>query len=64
MITWYNPTGRADLHFPGEENIANWKSKQVTDKVLRDTTRLAWDISPALAVFLPVRYRIKDLIDL
>ncbi|BET02066.1 Phosphatidylinositol 4-kinase [Nesidiocoris tenuis] len=60
MITWFNPTARAELHFPGEEHIVNWKSKPVSEKVLRDTTRLAWDLSPALAVYLPVRLKSSE----
>lgn len=62
LITWFNPTGRTELHFPGEDNIATWKSKPVSEKVLRDVTRLAWDLSPVLAVFLPTRLVLSLLI--
>lgn len=55
LLTWHNPSSRPDLHFPGEDIIAAWKSKTVSERTLRDTARLAWDISPALAVFLPER---------
>lgn len=55
LITWYNPTSRSELHFAGEEMIAQWKSKPVSEKLLRDVTRLAWDLSPVLAVYLPTR---------
>ncbi|XP_073997967.1 phosphatidylinositol 4-kinase III alpha isoform X1 [Rhodnius prolixus] len=60
LITWFNPTGRTELHFPGEDNIATWKSKPVSEKVLRDVTRLAWDLSPVLAVFLPTRLKASE----
>ncbi|XP_024081194.1 phosphatidylinositol 4-kinase alpha isoform X2 [Cimex lectularius] len=60
LITWCNPTGKAELFFPGEENIANWKSKPVLDRGLRDITRLAWDLSPVLAVFLPTRLKSSE----
>ena len=55
LITWHNPLGHTDLQVPGEDNIAAWRAKTVTERVWRDYARLAWDISPALAVFLPMR---------
>lgn len=42
--------------------VASWKSKNVPDKSLRENTRLAWEISPALCVFLPVRLKNTDCI--
>lgn len=45
---------------PGEDTLAAWRSKNITDKQWQDYTRLAWDISPVLAVFLPERYVIKN----
>ncbi|CAH1390658.1 unnamed protein product [Nezara viridula] len=60
LITWYNPMGRSELHFPGEEMISNWKSKPVNEKALRDITRLAWELSPVLAVYLPTRLKSSD----
>lgn len=42
--------------------VASWKSKTVPDKSLRENTRLAWEISPALCVFLPVRLKNADCI--
>lgn len=47
--------GRTELQVPGEDNIAAWRAKTVTERGLRDNARLAWDISPVLAVFLPMR---------
>lgn len=55
LNVWHNPTGKAELLIPGEENIAAWRGKPITDKQWQDFTRLAWDISPVLAVYLPCR---------
>ena len=55
LVTWYNPLSRSDLLIPGEEDIATWRSHNVTEKQYRDLARLAWEISPELAVFLPDR---------
>lgn len=58
---WRNPGGRQDMTLPGESSIAEWRAKTMNDR-WRDCTRLAWDISPALAVFLPVRLKNSDTI--
>lgn len=55
LLTWYNPMGRPDRQVPGEETIAAWRSKTVTERTWREYARLAWDLSPSLAVFLPLR---------
>lgn len=47
---------------PGEEHIASWRSKTITDKQWHDYTRLAWDISPELAVYLPCRFKTNEAI--
>lgn len=62
LIVWHNPGSRTELHVPGEDTIAAWRSKTVVDKTWRDYTRLAWEISPPLAVFLPVRLKNSDTI--
>ncbi|CAH0558143.1 unnamed protein product [Brassicogethes aeneus] len=62
LIVWHNPTGRPELQIPGEENIASWRAKPITDKHWHDYTRLAWDISPVLAVYLPTRFRTNEAI--
>lgn len=62
LLIWHNPTSRAELHFQGEDTIAAWKAKTVSERTLRDIARLAWDISPTLAVFLPVRLKNADSI--
>lgn len=62
MIVWHNPGSRPELQVPGEDNIAAWRAKTITDKQWQDYTRLAWDISPSLAVYLPVRLKNSDAI--
>lgn len=62
LSTWQNPAGLTELNVPGEEMVASWKSKNVPDKSLRENTRLAWEISPALCVFLPERLKNVDCI--
>ncbi|XP_067015107.2 phosphatidylinositol 4-kinase alpha [Anabrus simplex] len=57
LLIWHNPMGRPELAVPGEDNIAAWRSKTTTEKIWRDNARLAWDISPALAVYLPLRLK-------
>lgn len=60
LLTWHNPSSRPDLIVANEENIAAWRNKTMTEKVWRDTARLAWDISPTLAVFLPRRFKNEE----
>nr|CAD7405817.1 unnamed protein product [Timema poppensis] len=62
LVIWHNPMVRIELQVPGEDNIAAWRVKTVTERVWRDHARLAWEISPALAVFLPARLRNSDSI--
>ncbi|KAJ8972794.1 hypothetical protein NQ314_000030 [Rhamnusium bicolor] len=62
LVVWHNPTFRPELIIPGEENIASWRAKTITDKQWHDYTRLAWDISPVLAVYLPNRFKINEAI--
>lgn len=54
-MTWHNPHSRPEQAVPGEDNIATWRSKPNTDRTWKDYAKLAWDISPTLAVFLPER---------
>ena len=58
---WRNPGDRPDLAVQGEQSIAEWRLKAMNER-WRDYTRLAWDISPVLAVFLPVRLKNSDTI--
>ncbi|XP_050307106.1 phosphatidylinositol 4-kinase alpha isoform X2 [Anthonomus grandis grandis] len=62
LVVWHNPTSRPELIVPGEENIASWRAKTITEKQWREYTRLAWDISPVLAVHLPARFKTNEAI--
>ncbi|KAL3270935.1 hypothetical protein HHI36_021440 [Cryptolaemus montrouzieri] len=62
LVAWHNPTGRTEWLIPGEDNIASWRAKTITEKQWHDYTRLAWDISPVLAVYLPTRFRMNEAI--
>ncbi|XP_049766862.1 phosphatidylinositol 4-kinase alpha isoform X1 [Schistocerca cancellata] len=57
LLIWYNPMGRQERQVQGEDTIAAWRSKTMTERTWRDNARLAWDISPILAVFLPLRLK-------
>uniref|UniRef100_A0ABD2XIX4 1-phosphatidylinositol 4-kinase n=1 Tax=Trichogramma kaykai TaxID=54128 RepID=A0ABD2XIX4_9HYME len=61
LLVWANPGGRQELSVLGEQNIAEWRAKSMNDK-WRDYTRLAWEISPALSVYLPVRLKNTEII--
>ncbi|XP_033211468.1 phosphatidylinositol 4-kinase alpha isoform X3 [Belonocnema kinseyi] len=61
LLVWRNPGDRPDLAVQGEQSIAEWRLKAMNER-WRDYTRLAWDISPVLAVFLPVRLKNSDTI--
>ncbi|KAK4878018.1 hypothetical protein RN001_010524 [Aquatica leii] len=62
LVVWHNPSSRPELQIPGEGNIAAWRAKTITDKQWQEYTRLAWDISPVLAVYLPVRLKNMEAI--
>ena len=55
LTVWYNPSFKPELIVAGEDNLSMWRAKTMTDKQWTDYTRLAWDISPVLAVYLPER---------
>lgn len=54
LITWYNPLSLPDLAI-NDESISKWRPQFTNDRSMRETARLAWNISPSLAVFLPSR---------
>lgn len=57
LSTWHNPMARPELNFTGVESLVNWANQTVfTERIWRDLVRLAWHISPDIAVFLPARY--------
>ncbi|KAJ0173228.1 hypothetical protein K1T71_011404 [Dendrolimus kikuchii] len=62
LVTWHNPHSRPEQAVPGEENIATWRSKPNTERTWRDYAKLAWDISPVLAVFMPERLKNEGII--
>ncbi|KAJ8312892.1 hypothetical protein KUTeg_010265 [Tegillarca granosa] len=57
MITWHNPLEIQELKVPDEEKIALWRSQPLTEKQWKEIARMAWEISPTLAVYLPSRFR-------
>lgn len=61
LQVWRNPSGRQELALAGESSIAEWRAKGMNDR-WREYTRLAWEISPVFAVFLPVRLKNSDII--
>lgn len=44
-----------ELKVPDEEKCMAWKTQTLTEKTWKEHARLAWDLSPVLAVFLPSR---------
>lgn len=56
---WHKP-GRSEFgreqNIQGELNIIDWPVKAMNER-WREYTRLAWEISPVLAIFLPVRLK-------
>ncbi|XP_020624721.1 phosphatidylinositol 4-kinase alpha-like [Orbicella faveolata] len=58
LSTWHNPMARPELSFTGVESLVNWANQTVfTERIWRDLVRLAWHISPDIAVFLPARFK-------
>ncbi|XP_025837646.1 phosphatidylinositol 4-kinase alpha [Agrilus planipennis] len=62
LVVWHNPSSKIEFQIPGEDNITAWRIKTITDKQWQEYVRLAWDISPVLAVFLPLRLKSNDAI--
>ncbi|KAK2556707.1 Phosphatidylinositol 4-kinase alpha [Acropora cervicornis] len=58
LSTWHNPLAQLDLNFTGLELLVTWANQTVfTERSWRDLVRLAWHISPDIAVFLPARFK-------
>nr|XP_058953334.1 phosphatidylinositol 4-kinase alpha-like [Pocillopora verrucosa] len=58
LSTWHNSMARPELNFTGMESLVNWANQTVfTERIWRDLVRLAWHISPDIAVFLPARFK-------
>ncbi|VDO94030.1 unnamed protein product [Soboliphyme baturini] len=66
LCAWMNPQGSQENVLPFEDQLEKWKLKYFADvrteaKILRESTRLAWEISPPLAVHIPVRFKNSDV---
>lgn len=55
LLVWQNPIAQPELRVQQEDNIAHWRSKTMTEKISREHMRVAWEVSPVLAVYLPIR---------
>jgi len=55
MITWHNPLDNPERKFPDDDKVSLWLNQPVTEKNWREHVRLSWEISPILAVYLPLR---------
>jgi len=55
FTTWHNPMELLELKVPEEDKCMAWKTQTLTEKTWREHARLAWELSPVLAVFLPSR---------
>lgn len=55
MSTWYNPLGSIELAISNEDVLTTWRNTPVTDTTYKEMVRVAWDISPVLAIMLPMR---------
>lgn len=65
LLAWHNPMSCPELHIPNEDTIVAWRNQttsQTTDRSTREMVKLAWDISPTLAVYLPHRFKNSDII--
>ncbi|XP_026313549.1 phosphatidylinositol 4-kinase alpha [Hyposmocoma kahamanoa] len=62
LVTWHNPHSRPEQAVPGEDNIAIWRANIKTERTWREFAKLAWDISPVLAVFLPERLKQEAIV--
>ncbi|KAL5017409.1 hypothetical protein ScPMuIL_006998 [Solemya velum] len=60
FITWHNPRDVPELKVPDSDKIEAYRSRQISEKLWRETARMAWDISPTLAVYLPSRLHTAD----
>ncbi|PVD31364.1 hypothetical protein C0Q70_06776 [Pomacea canaliculata] len=60
LITWHNPLEFSEYRVPDEDKIAAWRATPISEKQWRENAVFAWDIAPALAVFLPSRFRASD----
>lgn len=58
LLTWYNPLSLTECQFANEDTITAWKSQTfINERSWKENARLAWEISPTLAVYLPCRFK-------
>lgn len=65
LLAWHNPMSCPELHLPGEDTISAWRVQtisQTTERSTRELVKLAWDLSPSLAVYLPHRFKSSEVI--
>ncbi|XP_052072692.1 phosphatidylinositol 4-kinase alpha-like isoform X2 [Mytilus californianus] len=62
MITWHNPLDNPERKFPDDDKVTLWLNQPITEKTWREHVRLSWDISPLLAVYLPLRFTNSDMV--
>lgn len=65
LLAWHNPMSCPELHIPGEDTINAWRvqtTSQTTERSIREMVKLAWDLAPSLAVYLPHRFKNSDVI--
>ena len=57
-VVWYDPLNVLvdDLAEINETKLPAWMNQLVTPRMLREYAKVAWQISPVLAVYLPPRY--------
>jgi hypothetical protein len=63
LCVWYNPRATPDKQLPGETTVVQWRQSTLRDvrtegRLMRDSARIAWQISPALAVHLLARFKV------
>ncbi|XP_056020742.1 phosphatidylinositol 4-kinase alpha-like isoform X2 [Ostrea edulis] len=58
--TWHNPLELTENKIKDEDKVALWRSALVSERQWRDIARIAWDISPVLAVYLPSRLKTSE----
>jgi phosphatidylinositol 4-kinase len=61
LLTFSNAL-QTDQQIKGEETVNAWKGQSLTERTCKETVRLAWDISPVLAVYLPCRFKSSEVI--
>ena len=62
----YNPLSQPERSIAGEAEVRKWreeiyKNARTETRLLREDTRYAWELSPALAVHMRTRFRNSDV---